>query len=137
MGAEGRERGRVELPDSLLENAISQAGGAVVEAVLLSPIWPELKRLCGEGWLGSPTMLVALRVRRVPKMSKREGSTAFTVLCRVLRLEAVQLPYHTVMQAGQDAVDGPSVEGAHDGWEGSCSLQLAEEVEAPLGLLGQ
>ena len=39
--------------------------------------------------------------------------------------------------AGQDALDGASVEGAHDGGGGWCSLQLAEEVEAPLGLLGQ
>ena len=39
--------------------------------------------------------------------------------------------------AGQDAIDGDSVEGAHDELGGSFSLQLAEEVEAPMGLFGQ
>ena len=56
-----------------------------------------LKRLCEER-MRSPTMLVALRVRRVPKISRRERSrtlmirpAAFNAHCRVLQLDAVQL----------------------------------------------
>ena len=42
---------------------------------------------------------------------------------------ADQLPYHSGMQPVR-MLSGASVEGAHDGRGGSCSLQLAEEVEA-------
>ncbi len=39
--------------------------------------------------------------------------------------------------AGQDALDGASVEGAHDGGRGSGSSEFAEEVETLLCFLGQ
>ncbi len=39
--------------------------------------------------------------------------------------------------ASQDALDGASVEGAHDGGRGSGSSQFAEEVETLLCFLGQ
>ena len=39
--------------------------------------------------------------------------------------------------AGQDALDGTSVEGAHDGGWGSGSSQFAEEVEALMSPSGQ
>ncbi len=38
--------------------------------------------------------------------------------------------------ASQDALDGASVEGAHDGGRGSGSSQFAEEVETLLCFLG-
>ena len=57
-----------------------------------------------------------------------------------VQLDVVQLPHPTVMQPVSMALDGASVEEAHDGWMGggrSCSLQLPAEVEAWLGLIGQ
>ncbi len=39
--------------------------------------------------------------------------------------------------ASQDALDGASVEGAHDGGRGSGSSEFAEEVETLLCFLGQ
>lgn len=52
---------------------------------------------------------------------------ALTMRCRVFRLEEVQLPYHTVMQLVRMLLMVPRY----------CSLQFAEEVEAPVGLFGQ
>ncbi len=46
---------------------------------------------------------------------------------RVLRQDALQAPYHTVMQLVRMPLDGASVEGAHDGGRGSGSSQFAEE----------
>ena len=59
---EGRKRGeRVELPDSLFPSLVEPARRPRYRL----PDGRRLKRLC-EGWLGSPTMLVALWVRRDP-----------------------------------------------------------------------
>ena len=67
----------------------------------LLPDGSRLKRLL-DGWVGSPAMQRALRVRY---MSCREGrgtptilSAALTTLCSFFRQDAVQVPYHTVMQ---------------------------------------
>ncbi len=77
-------------------------------------------------------------------MSWREGretptifSAALTIRWRDLRQDALQAPYHTVSAASQDALDGASVEGAHDGGRGSGSSEFAEEVETLLCFLGQ
>ncbi len=48
--------------------------------------------------------------------------------------------HHTTQHsdaASQDALDGASVEGAHDGGRGSGSSEFAEEVETLLCFLGQ
>ena len=110
LGSRGRWQGgfivqswwRVEPLNSLVGKTVSQSGEAGREPPGTGT--RRLKRLCEE-WLGSPTMLVALQVRRVPQMSRREGRgtqmirpEAFIVCCRVLWLDAVQLSYHTVMQ---------------------------------------
>ncbi len=70
----------------------------------LLPDGSRLKKLC-VGWVGSPAMQRALRVRRVLYMSWREGretptifSAALTIRWRDLRQDALQAPYHTVMQ---------------------------------------
>ncbi len=61
-GGQGREG--VQLPDSLMDKAVLQS---VVLAWRLRSLLPDgsrLKKLC-VGWVGSPAMLRALRVRRV------------------------------------------------------------------------
>ena len=71
----------------------------------LQYLLPDGRRLekLREGWLGSPTVPVALRVRRVLYMSSREGrvapmmpSAALTMRWRDLRQDEVQDPYPTV-----------------------------------------
>lgn len=87
-------------------------------------------------------MLMALQVRRVWKMFAWEGRGApmtllavFTMCCSILRQEAVQPPYQTVMQC-KNTLSGAPIEAIHDGrWQ--CSPQFAQEVEVSLNLLGQ
>ncbi len=55
-GGQGREG--VQLPDSLMDEAVLQSAGPLL------PDGSRLKKLC-VGWVGSPAMLRALRVRRV------------------------------------------------------------------------
>lgn len=87
-------------------------------------------------------MLMALQVRRVWKMFAWEGRGApmtllavFAMCYSILQQEAVQPPYHTVMQC-KNTLSGAQIEAIHDGrWQ--CSPQFAQEVEASLNLLGQ
>lgn len=55
-----------------------------------------------EGCVGSSTMLVALQMERVLKLSVMKGREAQMIFsnarCRVLQSDTVQLPYQTVMQ---------------------------------------
>ncbi len=67
----------------------------------LLPDGSRLNKLC-DGWVESPAMQRALRVRRVLYMSWREGretptifSAALTIRWRVLLQDALQAPYHT------------------------------------------
>ncbi len=61
-GGQGREG--VQLPDSLMDEAVLQSVGPGLRQRSLLPDGSRLKKLC-DGWVGSPTMQRALRVRRV------------------------------------------------------------------------
>ncbi len=61
-GGQGREG--VQLPDSLMDKAVLQSAGPRLRLRSLLPDGSRLKKLC-VGWVGSPAMLRALRVRRV------------------------------------------------------------------------
>ena len=73
-GRKERKRGeRVELPTACWETNGSQSGGAGEQECYRLPDGSRLwwRRA---GWLGSPTMLVALRTSWDPSISRREGS---------------------------------------------------------------
>ncbi len=61
-GGQGREG--VQLPDSLVDEAVFQSVSPGLETPQSPPDGSRLKKLC-VGWVGSPAMLRALRVRRV------------------------------------------------------------------------
>ncbi len=62
-GGQGREG--VQLPDSLMDEAVLQSASVLAWRLRsLLPDGSRLKKLC-VGWVGSPAMLRALRVRRV------------------------------------------------------------------------
>ncbi|KAJ4932957.1 hypothetical protein JOQ06_029795, partial [Pogonophryne albipinna] len=89
----GEERGREGREFSILTARWRKLFPSLTVPELrnLLPEGRRLKRLL-EGWVESPTMLSALRVRRVLSMSCSEGSEApmilwaeFTMRCRLLR----------------------------------------------------
>ncbi len=63
-GEWGQGREGVQLPDSLVDEAVLQSAGPAWRLRSLLPDGSRLKKLC-VGWVGSPAMLRALRVRRV------------------------------------------------------------------------
>ena len=109
----------------------------------LLPEGRRLNRLCA-GWLASLTIVFALPVRRVVYMSCREESGApmilpavFTMSCRAFFVVVSAAPAPHRDATGKDALNSAPVECAHDGLWCTCSLQFAQEVEAPLGFLRQ
>ncbi len=93
----------------------------------LLPDGSRLKKLC-VGWVGSPAMLRALRVRRVccKCPGGRERDTNDLLSCSHYPLKGLAagrvagaIPHSDA--ASQNALDGASVEGAHDGGRGSGS----------------
>ncbi len=92
-----------------------------------------LKKLC-VGWVGSPAMLRALRVRRVlvDVLEGGERDTNDLLSCSHYPLKGLAagrvagaIPHSDA--ASQDALDGASVESAHDGGRGSGSSEFAEK----------
>ncbi len=86
-GGQGREG--VQLPDSLMDEAVLQSVGPRLETTQSPPWWQQTEEA----------------VCRVGGMSWREGretptifSAALTIRWRDLRQDALQAPYHTVMQ---------------------------------------
>ncbi len=93
----------------------------------LLPDGSRLKKLC-VGWVGSPAMLRALRVRRgvVNVLERGERDTNDLLSCSHYPLKGLAagrvagaIPHSDA--ASQNALDGASVEGAHDGGRGSGS----------------
>ncbi len=64
-GGQGREG--VQLPDSLVDEAVFSLFVLAWRLLSLLPDGSRLKKLC-VGWVGSPAMLRALRVRRVRRV---------------------------------------------------------------------
>lgn len=66
---------------------------------------------------------------------KREGRgtpviSVLTGLCSILQQEMAQAPYTHGDAAAQDALNDASVEGAHNGGQGSCSPQFPQKLES-------
>ena len=88
-----------------------------------------LVALCGERWLG---------VADVSTVSNREGRETPIIFSDALGAlqEMLQAPTPHSDAAGQDALNGASIERAH-GVRGSCSSQFPQRDESLLGFFGQ
>ncbi len=71
----------------------------------------------------------------VDALERGERDTNDLLSCSHYPLKGLAIPHSDA--ASQDALDGASVEGAHDGGRGSGSSEFAEEVETLLCFLGQ
>ncbi len=107
----------------------------------LLPDGRRLKKLC-DGWVGSNAEGFAGETGAVDVLEGGERDTNNLLSCSHYPLKwlaagcvAGAVPHSNA--ASQDALDGASVEGAHDGGWSSGSSEFAEEVEMLLCFLGQ
>ncbi len=109
----------------------------------LLPDGSRLKKLC-VGWVGTTCKAegFAGETGAVDVLEGGERDTNDLLSCSHYPLKGLAagrvagaIPHSGA--ASQDALDGASVEGAHDGSRGSGSSEFAEEVETLLCFLGQ
>ncbi len=131
-GGQGREG--VQLPDSLMDEAVLQSAG------------PRLKKteeaVCQVGGITCNAEGFAGETGAVDVLEGGERDTNDLLSCSHYPLKGLAagrvagaIPHSDA--ASQDALDGASVEGAHDRGRGSGSSEFAEEVETLLCFLGQ
>ncbi len=139
-GGQGREG--IQLPDSLMDEAVLQSAGPRLETPQSPPWWQQTEEamwrvggiICNaEGFSGETGAVDAL-----------EGGERYTnnlLSCSHYPLKGLAagcvagaIPHSDA--ASQDALDGASVEGTHDGGRGSGSSEFVEEVETLLCFLG-
>ncbi len=108
----------------------------------LLPDGIRLKKLCWVGGITCNAEGFAGETGTVDVLEGRERDTNDLLSCSHYSLKwlaagrvASTIPHSDV--ASQNALDGASVEGAHDGGRGSGSSQFAEEVETLLCFLGE
>ncbi len=141
-GEGGQAREGVQLPDSLMDEAVLQSVGPGLETPQSPPWWQQTEEAvcrvggitCTEGFAGE--------TGAVDVLEGGERDTNNLLSCSHCPLEGLAaervagaIPHSDA--ASQDALDGASVEGAHDGGRGSGSSEFAEEVETLLCFLGQ
>ncbi len=140
-GGQGREG--VQLPDSLMDEAVLQSAGPRLETTQSPPWWQQAEEAmwrvggitCNAGGFAGETGAVDV-------LEGGERDTNDLLSCSHYPLKGLAagrvagaIPHSDA--ASQDALDGASVEGAHDGGRGSGSSEFAEEVEMLLCFLGQ
>ncbi len=127
-GAWGKKRGggggdgRVELPYSLMYEAVLQSAGPRLETPQSPPWWQQTEEAVVSGWVGSPAMAEGF-AGETDAVDVLEGGERDTTISQLLSLSVegycgrtrLQAPYHTVMQLVRMLSMVASVEGAHDG----------------------
>ncbi len=117
-GGQGREG--VQLPDSLMDEAVLQSAGPRLETPQSPPWWQQSEEaVCRVGGITcNAEGNDLLSCSHYPLKGLAAGRIAGAI------------PHSDA--ASQDALDGASVESAHDGSRGSGSFEFAEEVETLL-----
>ncbi len=142
---EGRRQGReeVQLPDSLMDEAVLQSAGPRLETPQSPPWWQQTEEAVWRvGGITCNAEGFAGETGAVDVLEGGERDTNNLLSCSHYPLEGLAAgrdagAIQHSEAASQNALDGASVEGAHDGGRGSGSSEFAEEVETLLCFLGQ
>ncbi len=134
-GKDGREG--VQLPDSLMDEAVLQSVVPRLETTQSPPWWQQTEEaVCRVGGITCN----AEGYNAVAVLEGGERDTNDLLSCSHYPLKGLAaeriagaIPHSDA--ASQNALDGASVEGAHDGGQGSGSSEFAEEVETLLCFL--
>ncbi len=136
-GGQGREG--VQLPDSLMDEAVFQSVGPGLETPQSPPWWQQTEEaVCRVGGITCNAEGFAGETGAVDVLEGGERDTNDLLSCSHYPLKgrvAGAIPHSDA--ASQNALDCASVEGAHDGGRGSGSSEFAQEVETLLCFLGQ
>ncbi len=134
---------QVQLPDSLMDEAVLQSAGPRLETPQSPPWWQQTEEaVCRVGGITCNAEGFAGETGAVDVLEGGERDTNDLLSCSHYPLKGLvagrvagAIPHSDA--ASQDALDGASVESAHDGGRGSGSSEFAEEVETLLCFLGQ
>ncbi len=126
-----------------MDEAVLQSAGPRLETQQSPPWWQQTeKAVCRVGGITCNAEGFAGETGAVDVLEGGERDTNDLLSCSHYPLKGLAagrvagaIPHSDA--ASQDALDGASVEGAHDGGRGSGSSEFAEEVETLLCFLGQ
>ncbi len=126
----GGRRERVELPDSLMYEAVLQSVGPGLETPQSPPWWQQTEEaVCRVGGITCNAEGFAGETGAVDVLEGGERDTNDLLSCSHYPLKGLAagrvagaIPHSDA--ASQNALDGASVEGAHDGGRGSDSSEL-------------
>ncbi len=133
-GGQGRER--VQLPDSLVDEAVLQSVGPGLETPQSPPWWQQTEEaVCRVGGITCNVEGFAGETGAVDVLEGGERDTNDLLSCSHYPLKGLAaghvagaIPHSDA--ASQNALDGASVEGAHDGGRGSGSSEYSEFIHA-------
>ncbi len=126
-----------------MDEAVLQSAGPRLETPQSPPWWQQTEEaVCRVGGITCNAEGLAGETGAVDVLEGGERDTNDLLSCSHYPLKGLAagrvagaIPHSDA--ASQDALDGASVEGAHDGGRGSGSSEFAEEVETLLCFLGQ